>query len=174
MASGEIEKKVLWKALSTSTENPSVAGLGKMVTDAKPALDAAAIATGQKIPGVTAPKEMTLVRQPADIEADVLALVDRPTLKALLVSRGKPLGNDATGLTLEVLDQLQSMKASLKEPLKNLEISRVATMTPDLFIAEVDKLGIDAMQFTVITQLPRISRPRHGTSQFADRLDRSC
>ena len=62
MASGEVEKNVLWEALSNSAEKPAVPGLGKLVDDAKTALDAAAIATGQAVPGVKPPKEMSFVR----------------------------------------------------------------------------------------------------------------
>ena len=62
MASGEVEKNVLWEALADSAGKPAVAGLGKLVDDAKTELDAAAIATGQAVPGVKPPKEMSLVR----------------------------------------------------------------------------------------------------------------
>jgi hypothetical protein len=79
MASGEVEKDVLWDALAASAERPLAPGLGKLVDDAKTPLDAAAIATGQSVPGVKPPKEMNLVRRTADIEADLLRHLDRPT-----------------------------------------------------------------------------------------------
>ena len=91
MASGEVEKNVLWEALATSADNPSVPGLGTLVENAKTPLDAASIATGQPMPGVRPPKEIKAVRQSAEIEANLLTLFDRPTFKALLLKLGKPL-----------------------------------------------------------------------------------
>jgi hypothetical protein len=147
MASGEVEKNVLWEALSTSAENPAFSGLGKLVTDAKTALDAAAIATGEKVPGVKTPKDIGFVRQPAEIEADLLSNFDRPALKEWLKSRGTPLGKEGTGAPLGALGELQVLKPGIRNAIKDLEIVAVAGMSPDAFLTEVDKKGIDALSF---------------------------
>ena len=39
------------------------------------------------------------------------------------------------------------MKPGLKNPLKNLEFPNVAIMTPEQFLVEVDRQGIDAARF---------------------------
>jgi hypothetical protein len=147
MASGEVEKSVLWEALATAAERPAASGLGKLVDDAKTPLDAAAIATGQSVPGVRPPKEMNLVRQTADIEADLLRLFDRQTLKDWLTKRGVPLGQDGAGLPVGTLEEPQSFKSALKTAIKDLEIVPVAGMSSDAFLSEVDKRGIDALSF---------------------------
>src|SRR5262249_49863852 len=63
MASGEVEKQVLWEALSSSSEKPAVAGLGKLVGKAATPLHAAALATGQAVPGVKPPQAIRLLRK---------------------------------------------------------------------------------------------------------------
>jgi hypothetical protein len=147
MASGQVEKDVLWTALAQSADQPPVPGLGRLVDNAKTALDAAAIATGQPVPGVKPPPEMSVVRTPADIEADLLTLFDRPMLKDWLVRRGTPLGNDGAGLTLGTMEQVQPLKSSIKIALNDLEIVRVATMSPDAFLADLDRRGIASASF---------------------------
>jgi len=147
MASGEVEKNVLWEALATSAERPAVSGLGALVDNAKTALDAAAIATGDTVPGVKPPKEMNLVRQTSDIEADLLRLFDRPTLKDWLTKRGVPLGRDGAGVPVGTLEEPQSFKSALKTAIKDFEVVPVAGMSSDTFLSEVDKRGIDAQSF---------------------------
>jgi hypothetical protein len=147
MASGEVEKSVLWEALSTSAEKAAVPGLGKLVDDAKTALDAAAIATGRPVPGVNPPKEMSAARGVPEIEADLLKLFDRPALKAWLLQRGTPIGNDGKGVILGILDVVQPLKSTLKTALKDLEVVPVAGMSPDAFRAELDKRGIETSNF---------------------------
>jgi hypothetical protein len=147
MASGEVEKNVLWEALATAAERPPASGLGKLVDDAKTPLDAAAIATGQSVPGVKPPKEMNLVRRTADIEADLLRLFDRPTLKDWLTKRGVPLGQDGAGVPVGTLEEVLSLRSALKTAIKDLEIVPVAGMSSDAFLSEVEKRGIDALSF---------------------------
>jgi hypothetical protein len=134
MTSGEAEKNVLWDALARSAENPAVPGLGPSVRNAKTPDLASKIVTGGAV-------------KPAEIQADLLTLFDLPTLKALLQKLGKPLNQDADGLTIEPLEQFQAMKPALKEPLKNLEVRNVAVMTPEQFHGQVDRQGIDAARF---------------------------
>ena len=139
MSSGEVEKSVLWEALSTSTENPAVSGLGKLVSDAKTPLDAAAIATGEKVAGVKEPKGMSHIRQPAEIEADLLRNFDRPALKDWLTRCGTPLGKEGTGAPLGALGESQVLKPGIRNAIKDLDIVAVAGMAPDAFLTEVDK-----------------------------------
>ena len=147
MASGEVEKNVLWEALSNSAGKPAVTGLGNLVSEAKTPLDAAAIATGLPVPGVKPPKEMSVVRQPAEIEADLLGNFDRPALKDWLTKRGTPLGKEGTGAPLGTLGEVQLLKPGIRTAIKDLEIVAVASMLPDAFLTEVDKKGIDAVSF---------------------------
>ncbi len=147
MVSGEVEKNVLWEALSSSAAKPAVPGLATLVDNAKTALDAAAIATGKVVPGVKPPKEMSLVRQPAEIEADLLKLFDRPALKDWLAQRGTPIGNDGGKVPLGTLEEVQPLKSPLKTALKDLEIVPVADMSSDAFRAVVDQRGIEAASF---------------------------
>jgi hypothetical protein len=143
MASGEVEKQVLWEALTMSAEKPAVPGLARLVENAKTPLDAAALVTGQPVPGVKPPKEMSLVRLSAEIEANLLKNFDRPALKKWLVTRGTPLGKDGTGVPLGTLEQVQVFKSSLKVAIKDIEIQQVASMSSDAFRWELEKRGIE-------------------------------
>ena len=122
-----------------------MAGLGQKVDAAKTALQAAAIATRQPVPGVKPPQGTDIVGQQAKIASEFLDLFDRATLKELLAKRTTPLGTDGAGLTLEALNELQPLKPGLKTLLKDLEIVAVAALPLDRFLEEMDKKGIDVV-----------------------------
>ena len=147
MTSGEVEKSVLWEALSTAADQQEIAGLGKLVSDAKTPLDAAAIATGSAVPGVKPPKEISVVRQVTDPEAKLLSNFDRPALKNWLLKRTVPVGRDGSGLPLDTLAEVQRLNPAIKPVLTGLEIVPVASMPLDSFLAELNMRGIDAAGF---------------------------
>jgi hypothetical protein len=149
MASGQVEVRRLWDALSITAESAPVPGLGKEVIAAKTPFEAIA-ATGILTPELKSTKETTAH---TGIEEQLLALLDRSAVKADLAKLGKPLSTDGKGLTLAVLEVFQPLKPGLKSLLKDFEIPHVAKIDLDEkaslaeFIREADSRGIDRERF---------------------------
>lgn len=145
MASGEVETKTLWNALPTIAANPGDPGLAKMIEGAKTPFEAVTVATGSPPPGFVPPKN--IAPQSAEIEAELLSLFDRASLKRFIETSGRPLDASGAGLTLAVLDCMQTLRTGLKFLLQSFELAVVANMTAEDFSLEAERRGIDRVAF---------------------------
>lgn len=141
MASGEVEVKNLWKALSKTADAPAEAGLGARVREARTPFEAVTIATGTAPPGFSPAKGVVPLAD--ETETKLVALFDRPALKTAVEKFGKPVGPDGAGLTLAALEECQLLQARLRSLLDSYDIPTVAAMTAEQFAQDVQNRGID-------------------------------
>ena len=130
MASGETEKDVLWKALSTTAEMPPVPGATIEIEGAKTPFAAAAIAR-------------RLVPRLKATEDELLTLLNRDILKETIVKSGEPFTANNTSLTLESLEIFQPLRNGVKRILKDLGIADIAKLSREEFEVQMGQRGVE-------------------------------